>query len=218
MSTSPESGCSMPADDLHQRGLARAVLAQQRDDFSRVQTSRLDAAQRVHAGKALVNAAKLRGPGRPCVAGARQRPRSCVSLVRKSSTLFCRITFVGMKIWCVAGMPERSPLSDLRQQRDRLIAELVRLLHDRADDGAGLDAGQRLVVFVERDDLHLPDLAGVAHRVEDRRAVVAPQPDERGDVGVADEHLGDVGLRSDLIGVVRAHVEDLDRRSRRSPP
>ena len=145
--------------------------------------------------------------------GGGQRPRSCTSFVLNSSTLFCRITIVGMKSWRLAGIPDRSPLSGLREQRDRLVAELVRLLHDGADDRARLDARQRLVVFVERDDLDLADPAGVADRVEDRRAVVAPQADERRDVGMAHEHLGDVRLGADLIGVVRANVDDLDRRA-----
>ena len=46
------------ADDLHQRGLAGAVLAEQRDDFSGVHVE-AHAAQRVHARKALLDAPKL---------------------------------------------------------------------------------------------------------------------------------------------------------------
>ena len=67
----------------------------------------------------------------------------------------------------------------LRHPRDRLIAELVRLLHDRRMNRAVLDAGQRLVGLVERDDPHAADLAGLAHGVEDGGAVVAPQSDQR---------------------------------------
>ena len=106
----------------------------------------------------------------------------------------------------------------LLQQRDRLVAELVRLLDDGADDGARLDAGQRFVVFVERDDLHLSDPARIPDGVENRWTVVAPQPDEGGDVGMADEHLGHVRLRSNRIGVVGAHVDDRRSSSRRSLP
>ena len=203
------------ADDLHQRGLAGAVLAEQRDDFARVHLE-AHAAERVHAGKPLVDRSKLED-GAPS-AGVAQRPRSCASDVLNSSTLFWRITLVGMNSWWLGRNAGAIALERLRQQRDRLVAELVRLLHDGADDRARLDARQRLVVFVERDDLHLPDLARIADGVENRRAVVAPQPDERGDVGMADEHLGHVRLGPDLIGVVGAHVDDLDRASRRSPP
>ena len=97
------------ADDLHQRRLAGAVLAEQRDDLSGVHVE-AHAAQRVNARKTLVDAAKLKdrtlisSPAR-----APQRPRSCASVVLKSSTLFCRMTIVGMNNWWLAGMPDRSP-------------------------------------------------------------------------------------------------------------
>src|SRR6185369_17525339 len=42
---------------------------------------------------------------------------------------------------------------------NRLVPELERLLHHRRVDRARADAPQRLVGFVERDDLHPPDLA-----------------------------------------------------------
>ena len=56
---SPESGCSIAADDLHQGGLAGAVLAEQRDDLPGVHLE-AHAAQRVHAGKRLSDRAKLK--------------------------------------------------------------------------------------------------------------------------------------------------------------
>src|SRR5881628_2193708 len=46
-------------------------------------------------------------------------------------------------------------LHGLGEQRDRLIAELVRLLDDGPGDGTALHPRQRLVVFVEGDDLDL---------------------------------------------------------------
>ena len=201
-------------DDPHQGGLAGAVFAEQGDDFTGVRVE-ARGAQGVHARKPLLDVPKLKDGRAHDVgrAAGGQRPRSCTSFDLKSSTLFCRMTIVGMNIWRLAGIPDRSPLSGLRQQRDRLVAELERLLHHGADDRAGLDARQRLVVLVERDDLDLADLAGVADRVEDRGTVVAPEPDERGDVGMAHEHLGDVRFRADLIGIVRADVDDLDLRA-----
>ena len=70
---------------------------------------------------------------------------------------------------------------------------------------------QRFVVFVERDDLHLPDSARIPDGVENRWTVVAPQSDEGGDVGMADQHLRHVRLGSNRIGIVGAHVDDRDR-------
>src|SRR3954469_1701044 len=99
---------------------------------------------------------------------------------------------------------------DLRHERHRLVAELEWLLHDGASDGARLDAGQRLVLFIERDDRHLPDLVRIADGIENCRAVVAPQPDEGGHIGVRHERLRDVRLRAYAIGVVGAHIENLN--------
>src|SRR4051812_24305310 len=73
---------------------------------------------------------------------------------------------------------------DLRHQCHRLVAELERLLHDGAGDGARLDARQRLVLFVERDDRHLANFVRVADGVDNRRTVVAPQANESGDIGM----------------------------------
>src|SRR4029079_15276403 len=58
-------------------------------------------------------------------------------------------------------------LQSFFEQRYRPLAEFERLLHHGADDRARLHARQRLIVFVEGDDLDLTDLAGVAHGVED---------------------------------------------------
>ena len=78
------------------------------------------------------------------------------------------------------------PGEDLGHEGHRLVAELERLLHYRAGDGARLHAGERLVLFVERDDRHLADLVGVADGIENRRPVVAPQADERGNIDLDD--------------------------------
>ena len=59
-----------PADDLHQRGLAGAVLAEQRDDFARVHVE-VRRRERMDAGEPLLIARSWRS-------GARgHRPRSC---------------------------------------------------------------------------------------------------------------------------------------------
>ena len=111
------------AGDLHQGGLTGAVFAQQGDDLSGVHVE-AHAAQRVHAGKTLLDVAKLKGhlriAGAPCTPASSlhslalrrslrsvrdngstsrrpaHRPRSCASFPRKSSTLFWRMTIVGM--------------------------------------------------------------------------------------------------------------------------
>ena len=64
-----------PADDLHQRGLAGAVLAQQRDDFARVHLE-AHAAQRVHAGEPLVDRPELAGAVRRASPAAELRQRA----------------------------------------------------------------------------------------------------------------------------------------------
>ena len=160
-----------PADDLHQGGLAGAVLAEQRHDFSGVHVE-AHATERLHAGKPLVDRAELEERrARSPAAELRERRPELVDVVlpyhsRRDEHLAPRRNAGSIS------------LERLLQQRDRLEAELVGLLHDRADDRARLDARQRLVIFVERDDLHLPDPAGIPHGVENRGAVVAPQPDE----------------------------------------
>src|SRR3569623_377465 len=52
-----------------------------------------------------------------------------------------------------------------------LIAPLIRLLHDGADDGAFLDAAERGRIFVEADHLDLDELAGFLQRLIDLRGV-----------------------------------------------
>ena len=99
-------------------------------------------------------------------------------------------------------------------QRHRLVAELERLLHHGAGDRARLDARERLILFVEGDDRHLADLVRVPDGIENCRAVVAPQADEGGDIGMGHESLRDVCLGAHPIGVVGADVENLDLRAR----
>ena len=84
--------------DLHQRGLAGAVFAEQRDDLSRVHVEG-DALQRMHAEEALLDVSKLQNRHAHDLRNewwTRQRPRSSVSFFRNSSTSFCRNTLVGM--------------------------------------------------------------------------------------------------------------------------
>src|SRR3954465_8652648 len=64
---------------------------------------------------------------------------------------------------------------DFGHERHRLVAELERLLHHGAGGRARLDAGKRLVLFVEGDDRHLADLVRVTDGIENRRSVVAPE-------------------------------------------
>ena len=87
-----------------------------------------------------------------------QRPRSSSSFVRNSSTLFCRDHHRRHEHLAAGRNAGSVAREGLGQERHRLVAELERLLHDGADDRAGLDARERLVVFVEGDDLHLADL------------------------------------------------------------
>ena len=71
-------------------------------------------------------------------------------------------------------------------------------------------AGERFVFLIKADDLHLADLVGVLDGVKDRRAVVAPEADQAGDVRVFDESVGSVEFRTGAVGVVRCGVDDLD--------
>ena len=52
--------------------------------------------------------------------------------------------------------------------------------------------------------------ARAAHGVQNGRAVVIPQTDEAGDVGIFHERVLGVLLRANGVGVVRADVNDLD--------
>ena len=81
-----------------------------------------------------------------------------------------------------AGMNDLSSVQVLRHIDDRLIAELERLLHDGAFDGAAGDATERVFFFVESDDFDFADFVGALHRFQNRRAVVAPQADEADDL------------------------------------
>ena len=104
-------------------------------------------------------------------------------------------------------------IEHLGEQRHRPVAELVGLLHHGSRDRAGLHTRKRFVVLVEGNDLHLADSSRIADGAEDCRAVVAPQPDQRCHVGVADERLGYVRLCPHLVGVVGPNVDDRDRRT-----
>ena len=92
----------------------------------------------------------------------------------------------------------------------RLAAELEGLLDDGGDDGAGFDAVEGGLVFVEADDLDFADFVGFLDGFEDGGAVVGPEADQAGDVGIFDERVLDVGFGADGVGVIGADVEDLD--------
>src|SRR5262249_3570132 len=49
---------------------------------------------------------------------------------------------------------------------------------------------------------------GLLDRADDRRAVVAPEADQAGDIGVVQDRLFDVRLGFDRVGFVRADVDD----------
>src|SRR4051794_20301608 len=89
----------------------------------------------------------------------------------------------------------------LRHEGHSLIPELERLLHHRARDRTRLDARECLVLFVEGDDRHLADLVRVADGVEDRRAVITPEADKGGDLGMGHKSLGDVRFGAHAIGI-----------------
>ena len=101
-------------------------------------------------------------------------------------------------------------LEILRHQLHALIAPLVGLLHDGADDGAFLHAAQRDRVLVEADDRDLAELAGVLQRLVDARRVVGIEADHAVDVGLGGERVLDVALGARLVDVVAAHVDQLD--------
>src|SRR5437764_4776954 len=99
---------------------------------------------------------------------------------------------------------------NLRHHLHGLVAELVGLLDDCPLDEAVLDALERVVFLVEGDDLDLAGLARVLDGAEDRRAFVGPEAAHRRHFGVLDDGVGRVRLGAHAVGVVRAHVYDLD--------
>src|SRR5215510_743571 len=100
-----------------------------------------------------------------------------------------------------------------RQFDHRLIAELVRLLYDGPMNSALFDPGQSRVFFVEGDDLHLADFAGLFDRAQNGRAVVRPESDHSGDVWILDQRVGGVPFGVHAFAAVGADVYDLDLRA-----
>src|SRR5262249_39281208 len=74
---------------------------------------------------------------------------------------------------------------NLRQDLDRLVAELIRILHDGADNLAGLHALERLAVFIKGDDQRL-GFGGTAHGSQHRGRIVFPEADQAVHVLVLD--------------------------------
>src|ERR1041384_234979 len=64
-----------------------------------------------------------------------------------------------------------------RHQLDRAITKLVRLLHDSRVNRSFLNAFERRIFFVERDDLHLTGFVCFLDGAENRGTVVGPQAD-----------------------------------------
>ena len=108
-----------------------------------------------------------------------------------------------------SGIALGSPSAASARIADGLVADVVRVLHDRAVHVTLLDPRQRLLVGVEPDHLHLPELPRPVERLEDRRRAAGEQPDEAAEVGVLLE-----GVRGQLRGA--GGVEVVDRAWRRS--
>src|SRR5262245_53860252 len=101
----------------------------------------------------------------------------------------------------------------LRQENHRLIAELERLLHDGRVNRSLFDAGQGLVFFIEGDDLHFADFAGLSDRAQYGGTVIRPEADHPGDVRIIDQRGGDIIFGAHAVGVVGADVNDIDVRA-----
>ena len=205
----------MPAGDLHQRGLAGAVFAEQRDDLSRVHVEG-DALQRMHSEEALLDVPKLQNRRAHDLRNewwTRQRPRSSVSFVPEFVHVVLSQHPRRDEHLSARGNAGPVAREDLRHERHRLVAELERLLHHGTGDRARLHARQRLILFIKGDDRHLANLVRVPDGIENCRAVVAPQADEGSHIGMGHESLRDVCLGAHPICVVGADIENLDLRA-----
>src|SRR5436305_14552758 len=74
-------------------------------------------------------------------------------------------------------------------QLHRLITKLEWLLDYSSVNRLVLDAVQRFVLFIERDDFHFTGLAGIADRPDDRRAVARPESNPAGNVRLLYESI-----------------------------
>ena len=77
-------------------------------------------------------------------------------------------------------------------------------------DRALLDARERRVVLVERDDLHLRQLVRLRERLDDERRIVAEEADHAADVGMLRDRVLDVCLGLRAIKLIRECAEDLE--------
>src|SRR6266496_4238591 len=109
--------------------------------------------------------------------------------------------------------PRPIAVENLGYQFHRLITKLEWLLDYSSVNRLVLDAVQGFVLFIEGDDFHFAGLAGIAHRADDRRAVVRPKYIHTGDVRLIDQRIGSVRFRAHSICTVRAHVKDLNVRA-----
>src|SRR5262249_4136516 len=144
-----------PGENLHQRRLARAVLTDKTDDLARRDAKR-HVAQGLHAGKTLTDADRFEH--------VTTFAESCRISLRLTQLLQL-LTEGGDGLFAdrlvrdvqdAVGRHDAFVAADQRRQQPHgLVAELIRLLHDRAGDEPLGDAVERRFVFVEADDLYL---------------------------------------------------------------
>ena len=108
-----------------------------------------------------------------------------------------------------AGTPDLSPSTTFAHQLHSLIAPLERLLNDRANDRALLDAAEHDRILVEADDLDLPQLAFFLQHFIDARRVVGIKADQATDIGIGGERVLDIPLGARGIDLIGAHVDQL---------
>src|SRR5687768_14785842 len=151
--TSPESGCSMPATTFISVDFP-APFSPRRATTSPARTSRLTPFRAWTPGKrfwmfrscrsgTLMTERSNQPASAPAQLGQRLEERVDVVLaqnLRRDEQL------------TVGGHDRPIAPEHLRHARHRLVTELERLLHDRAGNRAVLDARERLVFLVERDD------------------------------------------------------------------
>ena len=114
-----------------------------------------------------------------------------------------------MMIFLSAGMTDLSPPAIFVHELDGLVAELVRLLDHGGENHAVADALERSVLLVEADDLDRADFVGLLDGADDGRAVVAPQTYQaRRYRDTCTMVSSGVGLGADVVGVIRADVDD----------
>jgi hypothetical protein len=97
-----------------------------------------------------------------------------------------------------------------REDPDRVVPVLERVLADGADDLARGDRIERRVLLVERRHLHRADTLRALERLQARGRVVGEEPDHPREVLVLDEDVLRVGLgrrRDEVVGAGRDDLE-----------